>query len=253
MKNIRLFELESEYLAEKESLEYPTVSYIKEIEQVGYVKKPIPNSIIATYHITEDSGAIGQTIALAEGVGFCTDIILDGVSLATPITTINHVVTPTSFGTYDTITFTEDSWAKSPANPWNVTFDRPLTENDIFLFAIEVMGESMIMPLSIEEAYSEGIMTPLDDTLQNWQCMYATSTVGMAFNMVVCAFTPQDENLTIAEDNFIGASYEITSGGVPSVVIVTPQSLRHIQWNILLLKAKVIKYSLTESVLMLVV
>ena len=45
MKNIRLFETKLEYDAVQDSFEYPTVSYIKEVTEVHYVK-PISNEIL---------------------------------------------------------------------------------------------------------------------------------------------------------------------------------------------------------------
>ena len=223
MKNIRLFHQTLDYEKEKMELKYPTVSLDKEGKKVHYVLREKPNRIIATYSVTEDQ--VGQDVLLASDLGNCSDIILDGKSLSTPISINSGVVTPTSYGVYSSMTFTDDSWVVSPSQPWEITFDKPLQEGD-------TIGLSIFMPeynerqsvfVPYETMVSQGVLTPIEpNNTQKFTCIYTTALMGIIFNILMYAFTPIDENGTITEDNFIGATYEIKSGGLPSNVIVKP-------------------------------
>ena len=55
MKNIRLYELESEYKKEHSSLEFPTVSYTKDTSKVWYITKP---NILRAWFLIEEENLI---------------------------------------------------------------------------------------------------------------------------------------------------------------------------------------------------
>ena len=202
---------------------YPTVSYTKDTDKVWYKERSILNRIIATYSVTEDE--VGFNVLLASNFENCSDIILDGKSLNVPISVNSFVTTPTSYGIYSDMTFTDDSWVVSPAQPWEITFDKPLQAGDMIGLSLFIpqfnAGESAFMPY--EEVVSLGFLTPIEpNNTQKFTSYYTTEAVGADFNILMCAFTLIDEDSTVTEDNFIGATHEIKSGGFPTSVVVKP-------------------------------
>ena len=189
MKNIRLYETEVDYTSEKDIHEYPTVSYTKDSDKVWYKKI---NKFTCYYDITENQ--VGEEVVLASGVGAFDDIILNGKSLRTPVSASTiEVHAPASYGDVNTITFTEDSWVKSPTTPWTITFNKPLTENDMVCANVVIGGEAQPLCDGINFFIKIGMFSPLSSDNTQFISHITTNFINTDFNVNVFAFTSKDD------------------------------------------------------------
>ena len=96
MKNLRLYEAEVDYTSEKDTHEYPTVSYCKENDTVYHTKKKL-SYFIGTYNVTSTTSAI-QLLNKRFDLSQIKEMYIDDVKQETVVsnytftTTGNHTV-----------------------------------------------------------------------------------------------------------------------------------------------------------------
>ena len=222
MKYIKYYKLEEGYHGEKDTHEYPTVSYTQDSDKVWYMKK---NQVKMVFSITEDdvNEYGGEMMRAWESFYMFDSVTVDGVE---QVSASEEYDVNVEVQDGDEFKLTDESFIPRPVISLTINFNEPLNQDSNIAFAFhdkwEENGgwfiESWIETLDdIKEYYNYSITTTQDGRISS-----ITMDIGWeydeSYQLGVSIHTYADDEdpyeLILSKDNVININIKYISGNL---------------------------------------